>query len=50
MASWAVGFKNGYLFRTVLEQSMVTGVLGFAIGVGLTLAFRPLPPTWSRSS
>jgi len=33
----AVGFKNGYLFRAVLEQSLVTGILGFAIGVGLTL-------------
>jgi putative ABC transport system permease protein len=33
----AVGFKNGYLFRTVLEQSLVTGILGFAIGVGITL-------------
>jgi putative ABC transport system permease protein len=33
----AVGFKNGYLFRAVLEQSIVTGFLGFIIGVGLTL-------------
>lgn len=33
----AVGFKNSYLFRTVLEQSLVTGLLGFLIGVGLTL-------------
>jgi putative ABC transport system permease protein len=32
----AVGFKNGYLFRTVLEQSLVTGLLGFLIGVGAT--------------
>jgi putative ABC transport system permease protein len=31
----AVGFKNSYLFRTVLEQSIVTGCLGFIIGVGL---------------
>ena len=37
----AVGFKNQYLFRVVLEQSMVTGALGFAIGVGLTLLFSP---------
>jgi putative ABC transport system permease protein len=37
----AVGFRNSYLFRTVLEQSIVTGVLGFAIGVGLTLLFSP---------
>jgi putative ABC transport system permease protein len=33
----AVGFKNAYLFRIVLEQSLVTGLLGFAVGVGLTL-------------
>jgi putative ABC transport system permease protein len=33
----AVGFKNSYLFRTVLEQSLVTGILGFLIGVGATL-------------
>ena len=33
----AVGFKNAYLFRTVLEQSLVTGLLGFLTGVGLTL-------------
>ena len=33
----AIGFPNGYLFRLVLEQSLVTGLLGFIIGVGLTL-------------
>lgn len=33
----AIGFTNGYLFRLVLEQSLVTGLLGFIIGVGLTL-------------
>ena len=33
----AVGFKNAYLYRVVLEQSIVTGILGFGIGVGLTL-------------
>ncbi len=38
----AVGFKNGYLYRLVFEQSMVTGALGFAIGIGLTLIFGPL--------
>ena len=32
----AVGFKNAFLYRVVLEQSMVTGLLGFFIGVGLT--------------
>jgi putative ABC transport system permease protein len=33
----AVGFKNFFLYRVVLEQSMVTGFLGFVIGVGVTL-------------
>lgn len=33
----AVGFKNSFLYRVVLEQSLVTGVLGFAIGVGITI-------------
>ncbi len=37
----AVGFKNSYLFRTVLEQSLVTGFLGFTIGVGITLLISP---------
>ena len=37
----AVGFKNSYLYRVVLEQSLVTGVLGFAIGSGLTVAVSP---------
>ena len=37
----AVGFKNSYLYRVVLEQSLVTGVLGFAIGAGLTVAVSP---------
>ncbi|MBI2914186.1 MAG: FtsX-like permease family protein [Chloroflexi bacterium] len=40
----AVGFANRYLYRLVLEQSLVTGVLGFAIGVGLTLLIAP----WAR--
>jgi len=31
----AIGFTNQYLFRLVLEQSLVTGLLGFAIGAGL---------------
>jgi len=38
----AVGFKNSYLYRLVFEQSMVTGALGFTIGIGLTLLFGPL--------
>jgi putative ABC transport system permease protein len=33
----AVGFKNSFLYRVVLEQSLVTGLLGFLIGVGITL-------------
>lgn len=33
----AIGFTNGYLIRLVLEQSLVTGLLGFLIGVGLTI-------------
>lgn len=33
----AIGFTNGYLFRLVLEQSLVTGILGFIIGAGLTV-------------
>jgi len=35
----AVGFKNTYLYRLVFEQALVTGALGFVIGVSLTLAF-----------
>jgi putative ABC transport system permease protein len=37
----AVGFGNGYLYRLVFEQSFVTAMLGFTVGVGLTLAFAP---------
>jgi putative ABC transport system permease protein len=37
----ALGFTNGYLFRLVLEQSMATGLLGFAIGAGLTALAAP---------
>jgi putative ABC transport system permease protein len=33
----AVGFKNSFLYRVVLEQSLVTGILGFLIGVGITI-------------
>ena len=35
----AVGFKNIYLYRLVFEQALVTGALGFVIGVALTLSF-----------
>lgn len=37
----AVGFKNRYLYRVVFEQSLVTGILGFLIGVALTLILGP---------
>jgi putative ABC transport system permease protein len=38
----AVGFSNGYLYRVVFEQSLVTGILGFLIGAGLTIVVGPL--------
>jgi putative ABC transport system permease protein len=38
----AVGFTNGYLYRVVFEQSLITGVLGFLIGAGLTVVVAPL--------
>jgi putative ABC transport system permease protein len=38
----AVGFKNAYLYRLVFEQALVTGALGFVIGVGLTMIAGPL--------
>jgi putative ABC transport system permease protein len=38
----AVGFKNGYLYRLVFEQSLATGAIGFAIGFVLTLLFSPV--------
>ena len=37
----AVGFKNSYLYRLVLEQSAATAVMGFIVGIGLTLAVEP---------
>ncbi len=37
----AVGFTNRYLYRVVFEQSMVTGVLGFLLGAGLTVVGGP---------
>ena len=37
----AVGFTNRYLYRVVFEQSLVTGALGFMLGVGLTLLAGP---------
>ena len=38
----AVGFTNGYLYRVVFEQSLITGLLGFLIGAGLTVVLGPL--------
>jgi putative ABC transport system permease protein len=37
----AVGFKNRYLYRLVFEQSLITGAIGFAIGIMLTFVFGP---------
>jgi putative ABC transport system permease protein len=37
----AEGFTNSYLYRVVFEQSLVTGILGFIIGAGLTLLMGP---------
>ncbi|OGO46025.1 MAG: hypothetical protein A2W34_02990 [Chloroflexi bacterium RBG_16_64_32] len=37
----AVGFTNGYLYRVVFEQSLVTGLLGFLLGAGLTVVLGP---------
>lgn len=37
----AVGFRNNYLYRLVLEQSAVTATMGFVLGLGLTLAVGP---------
>ena len=38
----AVGFTNGYLYRVVFEQSLITGLLGFLLGAGLTVVLAPL--------
>jgi putative ABC transport system permease protein len=37
----AEGFTNPYLYRVVFEQSIVTGVLGFVLGAGLTILVAP---------
>jgi putative ABC transport system permease protein len=37
----AEGFTNAYLYRVVFEQSVVTGVLGFLTGAGITLLVAP---------
>jgi putative ABC transport system permease protein len=37
----AEGFTNQFLYRVVFEQSMVTGILGFLAGAGLTFLVAP---------
>jgi putative ABC transport system permease protein len=37
----AEGFTNPFLYRVVFEQSMITGILGFLIGAGLTVLVAP---------
>ena len=37
----AVGFQNMDLYRLVMQQSAVTAVMGFAVGIGLTLVVGP---------
>jgi putative ABC transport system permease protein len=37
----AEGFTNAFLYRLVFEQSLITGVLGFVIGAGLTVFLAP---------
>jgi len=37
----AEGFTNRYLYRVVLEQSLVTSALGFVLGVGATVLLAP---------
>jgi putative ABC transport system permease protein len=37
----AEGFTNAFLYRVVFEQSIVTGILGFLLGAGLTVVVAP---------
>ena len=37
----AEGFTNRFLYRVVFEQSLVTSVLGFLLGAGLTILIAP---------
>ena len=37
----AEGFTNGYLYRIVFEQSLVTSALGFLLGAGATILVAP---------
>jgi putative ABC transport system permease protein len=37
----AEGFTNGFLYRVVFEQSLVTSTMGFILGAGLTVLLAP---------
>jgi putative ABC transport system permease protein len=37
----AEGFGNPFLYRVVFEQSMITGLMGFLLGAGMTLLMAP---------
>ncbi len=37
----AEGFTNPFLYRVVFEQSIITGILGFLLGAGLTFVVAP---------
>lgn len=37
----AEGFTNPFLYRVVFEQSLIIGILGFALGAGLTFLVAP---------
>ena len=37
----AEGFTNPFLYRVVFEQSLITGMLGFILGAGLTVLVAP---------
>ncbi len=37
----AEGFTNPFLYRVVFEQSIITGIMGFALGAGLTILVAP---------
>ncbi|MDO8616282.1 MAG: FtsX-like permease family protein [Dehalococcoidia bacterium] len=38
----AEGFTNSFLYRVVFEQSLITGLLGFLVGAGLTVLVAPI--------
>lgn len=37
----AEGFTNPFLYRVVFEQSLITGILGFLLGAGMTILVAP---------